>query len=176
VIFPLLFSLALIFLSSIGSLFQRKINLIYADLTFFIPVISGIVVWFFSAPDPRFAHGSFFLFLLGAIIMFSSFLSEIAESKMGMLIGRVSIFTFTVTAVFSLLLSFYPSSTSKFHNKYPPIPMPVLKEIKTESGLTLFVPTTSDQCWAALLPCTPSFNPKLKLRKDGYLSSGFTVK
>ena len=37
------------------------------------------------------------------------------------------------------------------------------------------VPTVSDSCWNAPLPCTAYPNPALRLRRDGDLGSGFML-
>lgn len=62
-------------------------------------------------------------------------------------------------------------STSGWH---PVQEVSLLKRV-TSSGLSLFSPLGSDQCWDAPLPCTPQFDPHLGLRHPGDLGSGFIV-
>ena len=44
---------------------------------------------------------------------------------------------------------------------------------KTSSGLTIYVPVETNQCWDAPLPCTPYFLDSLHSRELGKLESGF---
>jgi hypothetical protein len=46
---------------------------------------------------------------------------------------------------------------------------------RLESGLVVNVPTVSDACWLAPLPCTGYPNPALRLRREGDLASGFML-
>jgi hypothetical protein len=46
---------------------------------------------------------------------------------------------------------------------------------RLESGLVVNVPTLSDACWNAPLPCTAFPNPALRLRREGDLASGFML-
>jgi hypothetical protein len=43
------------------------------------------------------------------------------------------------------------------------------------SGLVVFDPGRTMQCWDAPLPCTPFPNDALRLRRAGELASGFTL-
>ncbi len=55
------------------------------------------------------------------------------------------------------------------------ITMRDLKITTTASGLRLYVPRVSDQCWDAPLPCTPYPHPNLRLRDGKHLGSGFLI-
>jgi hypothetical protein len=52
-----------------------------------------------------------------------------------------------------------------------------MKEVETDSGLVVHVPkdSTEDQCWDAPLPCAPSADRRLRLRRPGDLGSGFVI-
>jgi hypothetical protein len=58
---------------------------------------------------------------------------------------------------------------------WEPIKARPLARKETSSGLVVFIPQRTDQCWDAPLPCTPYFNDRLRLRIPGNLASGFTV-
>jgi hypothetical protein len=44
----------------------------------------------------------------------------------------------------------------------------------TDSGLIVYTPSKSDQAWDSPLPATPYFSPRLRLRAEGDVESGFT--
>jgi hypothetical protein len=46
---------------------------------------------------------------------------------------------------------------------------------KTLSGLSVYVPVEGEQCWDSPIPCTPYFNPTLKLREPNDIKFGFLV-
>jgi hypothetical protein len=56
----------------------------------------------------------------------------------------------------------------------PPLPRPALIVRRTLSGLAVYVPAQGNQCWDAPLPCTPYFDPSLRLRDASSLRWGFT--
>jgi hypothetical protein len=119
--------------------------------------VLGILMWFDTAPDPRFGIG----FIVG--------LSALALS-VGASFWPQSIFMSVVvclalmqTSKFGLqTLAAKPTTT---FSKGPPRPALTVKI--TDSGLQVAVPTTTDQCWIAELPCTPHFNPKLTKGRFG---------
>jgi hypothetical protein len=118
--------------------------------------VLGILMWFVSAPDPRFGIG----FIVG--------LSALALS-VGASFWPLSIFMSVVvclalmqTSQFVLILAAKPTET---FSKGPPRPTLTVKS--TDSGLQVAVPTKNDQCWIAELPCTPYFNPKLTKGRFG---------
>jgi hypothetical protein len=58
-----------------------------------------------------------------------------------------------------------------------PAPVPAYTSRETDDGLVVYIPTNSEQCWNAPIPCTPSryFRPDLQLREPGLLDKGFTL-
>jgi hypothetical protein len=56
----------------------------------------------------------------------------------------------------------------------PPLPRPAIVVRHTLSGLAVYVPTEGQQCWDAPLPCTPYFDPSLRLRDESSPRWGFT--
>ena len=49
-------------------------------------------------------------------------------------------------------------------------------EVKTtRSGLSVYIPKTTNQCWDSPLPSAPTLNPDLTLRNSKNIASGFTV-
>jgi hypothetical protein len=55
----------------------------------------------------------------------------------------------------------------------PQLAEPPVVPHQTFSGLTIYVPVETNQCWNAPLPCSPYFNDTLRLRRPNELRSGF---
>jgi len=49
---------------------KKRIVIIRWEWWIFIPIVMGLLFWFFTAPDPRFAHALFFLTSIGSIALF----------------------------------------------------------------------------------------------------------
>jgi hypothetical protein len=62
-----------------------------------------------------------------------------------------------------------------FSRQYKDVIKISLAKNSTASGLVVYAPEAGDQCWDSLLPCTPYFNPMLRLRTSKIMKSGFTV-
>ncbi|MGC8605239.1 MAG: glycosyltransferase family 2 protein [Desulfomonilaceae bacterium] len=48
---------------------KRKHAPSFADWVLLAPPVIGLVYWFFTAPDPRFAHSLFWLFSIGSLLV-----------------------------------------------------------------------------------------------------------
>ncbi len=133
-----------------------------------LPIVGGIVFWFFTAPAIRF--GAFLFWLLAAAIVGMCFYQLTAAA------GRR-----TMTAVLIGALVFSTWGMKKGFRGggsdwgFGPTPEVAMKPFQTRSGLVLWVPTEGDRCWDGPLPCTPYPNENLRLRTDGDLSSGFVI-
>ena len=56
-----------------------------------------------------------------------------------------------------------------------PVPVEPMAIFVTDSGLAVYVPTTSELTWDAALPSTPMPNAYLRLRCPESLACGFSV-
>jgi len=144
----------------------------------FLPFFAAIVFWFFTAPDWRF---------LGAIpqllIALSGFLfirNCIPESIFCITKKVPSFLTSSFTTLVILLLmvktaDFRTLPLSGWHV----IPTARVSLRETPSGLKVFIPIDSDQCWDSPLPCAPRMNEHLRLRSYGIdeagIKSGFSI-
>ncbi len=138
-----------------------------------LPVLGGLLFWFFSAPDPRFATALFFLLppaLLYPVLKFST-------NRAGY-DGTIFVtLAFAVVANGSLtlwMLERAPLVAAFPTQGYGAVPVAALKSERTASGLDVLVPRSGDQCWDSALPCTPYFDSKLHLRGRAE-ESGFSV-
>jgi hypothetical protein len=135
------------------------------------PSIGGLIFWFLTAPEPRFAGAQFWLL-------------PTASSAALLLNLRSNWIRHSAFAIFLLMFSFpfgywiVKSSVSRFKDisyvGYMPVKTVALDERITFSGLRVYVPVEGDQSWDSPLPSTPDFNPYLRLRGEN-LQSGFTV-
>ena len=142
------------------------------------PWLAGIVFWFFTAPDPRYAGSAFWILAAGAA---SLVLDRFREGPPAEPSRRAALALLCVSAVLALThfaLHFRhnpvlppPGPDRGFY----PAPAANVTQCVTEWGLRLNVPKEGTLCWDAPLPCTPRPNPYLRLRTQDDLSSGFVV-
>ena len=140
-----------------------------------IPLLAALVFWFFTAPDPRFANGTFALLAVSAIVLLLTQIQlSVNKTRMVIVIGVL----FVVGNLHFLHWAFsHPwavkhVSVDGWHQaKRVPLDVKV-----TPSRLRVYVPISGDQCWDAPLPCTPYFNEELRLRDPDDIASGFTVR
>ena len=136
-----------------------------------LPVLAGLVYWFFAAPDPRFAHALFFCFAIGAALLF--FTSVQTHRRYAWIVCVV----FAIAnAGLALQVIRHWREITRVSIGWQPIPRVALIQRTTASGLIVFVPAEGEKCWNAPLPCTPYFREDLRAREPGDLSSGFGLR
>lgn len=148
-----------------------------------LPSIVGVIFWFaFTPPAYRFAWG--ILFSLGVIpIGWSLWLLSRAKCSPWMNVTFVGA-ALPIMAI-TLLSTFFrldvASMTAErewrlgpvgFRYLVTPITEADVRTFTTQSGLTLQLPTQSDQCWASYPLCTPQPSPLVRVAGTG-LESGF---
>jgi hypothetical protein len=114
--------------------------------------VSGIIYWFFGAPDPRFALG--FLVALPSLTFGLMAAWSLREDAAGL--GRIYILLFASLIVLALGVQCY----TVYRDKKPLTvwrhePQPSIRSVMTAAGLTVRIPVGGDQCWDARPPCTP---------------------
>lgn len=155
-------------------------------LWLYLPLVTSLLFWFFTAPAWRFLGVIPYLLIgLSSWLCARSLLTNIS-SKIGHTLGpRI----FSLLMVLVGFISLYPSEIHiSGWKKLPgilidqnpdhPVAEVIIENKLTESGLNVvFVPWF--QCWNAPLPCTPLFNPALHLRsfsqEKSSIRSGFSV-
>jgi len=174
VVFPLTVSLFFFIITVAIGLFKKRIKTKYLEWSILLPSIIGLFYWFFSAPDPRFAHSLFHIILLCSAILFLSTIQNIINRR---------IYSGIICVVF-LIANFHYTSYIIEHrwlikrvsfSEWQPVKEVPLVEKVTSSGLVVYTPKTGDQCWDSPLPSTPYFNARLRLRNQSNMRSGFTV-
>ncbi len=140
-----------------------------------LPMISGLTFWFITAPDPRFAEGVFLLILVAGCLFLSSAVQSLHKSSTVFMAVSFLIVFLGGGHLFHWILTHKwvvkRVSTTGWHDNL----RAEFSERVTDSGLRVYVPVNDDRAWDGPLPGTPNFNPSLRLRRDGCMSSGFTV-
>ena len=138
-----------------------------------VPVWLALILWFVTAPDPRYA-GS--LLWLAAAIPVAFWLPSLGP------LARVLVLVLFCAAVempngsYLIGLAQVPAGvvTGQFADLEDP-PVEPLWVFTTRSGLQVYVPVEGDQVWDATLPATPYPDPDLRLRCPQSLACGFAV-
>jgi hypothetical protein len=130
---------------------------------FLLVPIAGLTFWLVAAPMPRYAGALFWMLGAGSLAIVLRRYQR-GAAQLFVLLATVLFFCLNVNMVEFLLT---------WRMDTGPAGQVPLKAMKTESGLTLHVSQESDRCWDGPLPCTPYFNPHLRLRVPGELGSGF---
>jgi hypothetical protein len=141
-------------------------------LSLLFPSIVGIIFWFAASPDLRFAQ---FAIWTGAGTLGTwgivSLDLRLRRSHTNLVLAAL------VLSAIWCVVSFgwkEPLLALRGVRQPPPLPKPALILRRTLSGLAVYVPAQSEQCWDAPLPCTPYFDSSLRLRNASSLRWGFT--
>lgn len=167
----------------------------------FMPVMLAIIFWLTTAPAPRFAF--LLVWLMAAISMASTTVvveaaftpsdgdegeGEASDSNEGSdddiasptlkpgampRAARWTIGIVLLAIAIAALAVMAPPPIHWLNYVVPASPTPAVDEATLPSGLKLWVPRGTDQCWDAPLPCTPSVSARLRLRREGDIASGF---
>lgn len=171
--FELLVPLGVLFFALCLALIQRRRGVPArnsAALWLFLAVpCAAVVFWFFTAPDPRFAGGAFWILAAAA----NAFLIERLLPRRRRLARGLVALLLAVTFYFGARS--WPLIAPGPERGFYPVRQFPLRRVTTASGLVLFVPTEGDQCYDAPLPCTPYPNPNLRLIVPGDLGGGFVL-
>jgi hypothetical protein len=153
---------------------KKRGGLGYLEWVILSPVVIGLLFWFFTAPDPRFAHALFWCLSLSAAALFLCSIQPLLKKHWFMIVMCgvfiIANLHFIRNAV-KMRYRLKEVSSSGWHSI---MPAPLIQK-QTSSGLVVFTPQSDVTCWDSPLPCTPYFNPALRLRIPGKLASGFTV-
>jgi hypothetical protein len=141
-------------------------------LSLLFPSIVGIIFWFAASPDLRFAQ--FAIWTTAATLGTWGIVSmdlHLHRSRTDLVLA-----TLALSSIWCLISFGWkePLLVLRGVQQPPPLPKPALILRHTLSGLAVYVPAESQQCWDAPLPCTPYFDESLCLRNASSLRWGFT--
>jgi hypothetical protein len=137
-------------------------------LIILLPTLASFVFCFLNAPMPRYQGAMIWIFAVQLVLLgvgdgvLGARWWERAATVM-LVVAATSLPFFRGTEVWS------PVKQFEFVSRTP------VEEVRLASGLVVNVPKAISTCWDASLPCTPEPHPGLRLRREGDLSSGFTI-
>ncbi|HEV2488403.1 MAG TPA: hypothetical protein VGT03_01230 [Candidatus Acidoferrales bacterium] len=135
------------------------------------PSVAGVAFWFIESPDTRF--GAAAIWTTGATLGALGIVNLMAISKRPP--ARIFAAGILIAAAWCLFSFDWQESYRPFLKVRGFISLPEARVVprRTLSGLVVYVPSSGYQCWDAPLPCTPYFDPTLRLRKPEELRDGF---
>lgn len=162
---------------------RRRSGASTTTATLLIPYTVAVLIWFVSAPDPRFLGSS--LWVCAGAMLARETRHEASLDRTGSA-RRIVNGASALCAIGCLVFIAYMGSTvagargpfispGPLHGRYP-LRSVELKSFQTDSGLILQVPLHGDRCWEAALPCTPYPTPRLRLRSEHAPFGGFGLK
>jgi len=141
-------------------------------LSLLFPSIAGIIFWFAASPDLRFAQ--FAIWTAAATLGSWGIVSldtQLHRSRTSLVLAVL-----VLSLIWCVISLGWKEPLLALHGVQQPTPLPkptfILRH--TLSGLAVYVPAQGEQCWDAPLPCTPYFDPSLRLRNASSLRWGFT--
>jgi len=121
-------------------------------------MVIAVCFWIVSAPEPRFAYG--YLVALGLLVSAESLMAWLPRSLS--YLGIVAALSVGFIAVIVRWPGFPINITT-----WGDIPRTPLETKTVLIQTTIYLPITTDRCWDAPLPCTPSLEPNLRVQRDG---------
>lgn len=139
------------------------------------PPVWAIAFWFWAAPNPRFAGGTFWVLAAATVAL--------ATTRAGGRARRVGPYVAGGVAIALAVYMFMrvPWTRPGPDAGFDPVPTVGTQPYVTKSGLEVFVPVLArpgllPNCWNAPLPCTPTPDARLRTRRKGDIRSGFTLR
>jgi hypothetical protein len=138
-------------------------------LAVMLPALASLLYCLMMSPVPRYAGAT--MWLLAATGVLAACGDRLSAAR-SVLRPTMIVVTASVT-VLALRAGMYPFwlDLHDFEN----MGRTQYEARRLESGLVVNVPTVSDACWFAPIPCTGYPNPALRLRREDDLASGFML-
>lgn len=135
-------------------------------LAILAPPVIALPVWFFTAPDIRFAAGPIWLAATAILA-----LGWTAVTR-----HRRSSALHTIEWAFAAALVIAIGGMPRIQAPgIPPYPAPEIHPQLAADGTVIGYPAPGGHCWDTAIPCTPYKRPSLVLRRTGDLGSGFRL-
>ncbi|MFH0963030.1 MAG: hypothetical protein V2A58_03360 [Planctomycetota bacterium] len=134
------------------------------------PCLASLSFWFLTSPDPRFLGAASWALAAGALAL----AARTHLGRWGLAAARAVVVA-TVLATAGTHWTHEKIIDPGPRNGFYPIPTAEVRPFVADSGLTLFVPVSGDQCWDAPLPCTPYPHRGLSLRDKQSPARGFIM-
>lgn len=122
--------------------------------------VVGFAVWFFNAPDPRFAFGFFFAAVIFAFGLLIPPQEQLRKIVFALVLGMYLLSGTAETSVRNLFQS---------GSQFPDLPqMPEYSSATLKSGSAIYFPKQGDRCWNIPLPCAPQSATHIDIHKSGH--------
>ncbi len=146
-----------------------------------IPPTLSLILWFFTAPDPRFLDAVSYIFLAIGFLVLSILSKKHQNQGFNQPIKKdiyILVFILLTGSYYQFTKISSKSLDKILSNGFQPIETIQILERSTKSGLKIYLPQNGDQCYDSPLPCAPYFNESLKLviERDSYPLKYFSVK
>lgn len=161
---PILFWLFL-FISTLFTFFNLSISILRKNSTpelnlLYVPIITSLIFWFFTAPDIRFLGVVPVLFLSLSLWLFIHNTHLLKQLTFEHKLSKYILFAcVSVACLLSLkMMGLRSISLSGWHK-------PILTDLKvkqTNSGLKIYIPKIGSNCWDSPIPCAPFYNEYLR--------------
>ena len=136
-----------------------------------VPAAVSLLVWFWTAPDPRFALGWIWLVAIGTIALLIPSSGGSRASVVPIAVVVTALWAWAALSVGRAGDGFVRADGDGSLGSHAPV-VPETRSFVTRSGLVVQTPTESDLCWVVEL-CTPTPSADLRLRaevvEDGFM-------
>jgi hypothetical protein len=174
VVFPLRMSALFFILTVMLCLLKKKCRPHFFEVAILLPSVIGLLYWFFTAPNPRFANALFFITLISFGLLLLSSVWLPSRRRTAYMVTCLVFLASNLNIASYVVKHKWAVKSISFSGFHPVKKVPLVRRV-TLSGLVVYTPKTGDQCWDSPLPSTPYFNPRLRLRNPKSMASGFTV-
>jgi hypothetical protein len=122
---------------------------------FLLWMISSLLFWFFSYPDPRFFYGPAMPIVASVFLSLAFWVPERYKPTFPMLTRSSLLFTTLLLGILFVRLNIL--SEIDYHDiKIQPAAFPQVEIRQVPlNGFTLNLPVSGNQCWASVVPCIP---------------------
>lgn len=165
-------SILLMLINGVRLLIGKHAKAYRAEYLLYLPVLSGLLFWFMTAPDVRFLGAVLILFFALSVYLTLQNQTRITAFSLKdqriLSTRQIELFIFTIVALISLR---YLGLASVSFTGWSEVTGINTQTSQTKSGQNIYVPAVGNQCWASALPCASIFNDALHIEK----SRGYTV-
>jgi len=135
----------------------------------FVPVIGGLIFWFFTAPDPRFASWLLWLLAVWTLACVVQVVANAHDAVWARVLAGVSIASAVGVIILGISVWWRPGRYG-----FDSLPRVVTTKFVTQSGLTIILPVNNQEVrlWDTPLPSAPLAKPNLEMRGSDF-SRGF---
>jgi len=144
------------------------------QLVVLLPCLLGLVFWFFTAPDPRFAQAMFILLPIAMSVILLARVQKQVNRKVFATVICGLLVVCNLNFVQWMYWNSWSFARVSLTGWYALKAVPLNQAI-TKGGLRLYTPANGDRCWDAPVLCTPTVNENLRLIDAADMSAGFTV-